>query len=256
MAAYWHWWASPASARPAWHKKQVFWRTNAAFSYSSVAVMRSALRCRSSRLWTRSPLAWRRHRKLCASRFRADGPSLRGCSAEGHPASAASHLGQSDDARLRLFAAVSEFIRELAAAAPVALLLDDLHWADSASLGLLVHLARDLAADPVLLLTTYRDIDVGSQPALGAAVRDLDARAVAGQGERSRPGARGHRGARPCRASTTSRCLTRSCPSSTVARMATPFFIEEVLSTLLEPGPVRSKRGRAAGTSAQPAGSR
>jgi predicted ATPase len=49
--------------------------------------------------------------------------------------SAASHLGQSDDARLRLFAAASAFIRELAAVAPVALLLDDLHWADSASLG-------------------------------------------------------------------------------------------------------------------------
>lgn len=36
-------------------------------------------------------------------------------------ASAASHLGQSDDARPRLFAAVSELIRELAVAAPVAL---------------------------------------------------------------------------------------------------------------------------------------
>jgi GGDEF domain-containing protein len=68
---------------------------------------------------------------------------------------AASALGQSDDARGDLFAAASAFIRELAAVAPVALLLDDVHWADSASLGLLVHLARDLAAHPVLLLTTF-----------------------------------------------------------------------------------------------------
>ena len=86
---------------------------------------------------------------------------------------AANPLGQSDDARLHLFAAVAEFIRELAAAAPVAFLLDDLHWADSASLALLVYLARDLAARPVLLLMTYRDIDMANQPALVAAVRDL-----------------------------------------------------------------------------------
>ena len=87
--------------------------------------------------------------------------------------SPASPLGQSEDARLHLFASLSEFVRELATDAPVALLLDDMHWADSASLGLLVYLARDLAAYPVLLLMTYRDIEVGDHPALRAAVRDL-----------------------------------------------------------------------------------
>jgi DNA-binding NarL/FixJ family response regulator len=85
----------------------------------------------------------------------------------------ASPLGQSEDARLHLFAAVSEFMRELAVTTPVVLLLDDVHWADSASLGLLVYLARDLAAHPVLLLMTYRDMEVGGHPALRAAVRDL-----------------------------------------------------------------------------------
>ncbi len=39
---------------------------------------------------------------------------------------------------------------------PLALLLDDLHWADAASLDLLRALARDLADLPVLLLATYR----------------------------------------------------------------------------------------------------
>src|ERR1044071_8334085 len=46
---------------------------------------------------------------------------------------ASQQLGQSDEARLRLFAAASALIRELAATAPVALLLDDLQWADSGS---------------------------------------------------------------------------------------------------------------------------
>jgi len=82
-------------------------------------------------------------------------------------------LGSSEDARLRLFSALAAFVRELSVEAPVALLLDDLHWADSASVGLLVHLARDLAADRVLLLVAYRDADVGRQDPLAAAIRDL-----------------------------------------------------------------------------------
>ena len=39
---------------------------------------------------------------------------------------------------------------------PLALLLDDLHWADPASLDLLRSLARQLAALPLLLVATYR----------------------------------------------------------------------------------------------------
>jgi predicted ATPase len=82
-------------------------------------------------------------------------------------------LDSSEDARLRLFSAVAAFIRELSVGAPVALLLDDMHWADSASVGLLVHLARDLAADRVLLLATFRDTDVRRHDPLAAAIRDL-----------------------------------------------------------------------------------
>ena len=169
--------------------------------------------------------------------------------------SAASTMGQPDDARLRLFTAVSAFLRELAAATPVALLLDDLHWADCASVGLLVYLARDLAAYPVLLLTTYRDTDVGSQPALGRAVRDLTRERLL-----DRVSVRDltlEETAELVR----SRLDDESVPAAFVSLVhsrtdGNPFFIEEVLSTLLEPGPVRSKCGRAAGTSAQPAGSR
>ena len=44
---------------------------------------------------------------------------------------------------------------------------------DSASIGLLIHLTRDLAANRVLLLATYRDAEVGRQHPLASAVRDL-----------------------------------------------------------------------------------
>ena len=57
-------------------------------------------------------------------------------------------LPQADgqDARLRVLWAVGGFLAALAAEAPLALLLDDLHWADSASLELLLYLARQAPA--------------------------------------------------------------------------------------------------------------
>jgi len=52
----------------------------------------------------------------------------------------------------------------LARPAPLALVVDDLHWSDDASLDCLLHLAPRLAAQPILLLLTYRADEVG--PAL------------------------------------------------------------------------------------------
>ena len=55
-----------------------------------------------------------------------------------------------------LFAQVRDSLAALAARQPLVLLLDDLHWADPASLELLRALARRLAPLPLLLIGTYR----------------------------------------------------------------------------------------------------
>ena len=55
---------------------------------------------------------------------------------------------------------VRDYLAALAARHPLVLLLDDLHWADPASLDLLRVAARTLANTPLLLLTTYRDDEV------------------------------------------------------------------------------------------------
>jgi tetratricopeptide (TPR) repeat protein len=73
----------------------------------------------------------------------------------------------------RLFWQIASFVETLAETRPVALLLDDLHWADSASLALLQYLARHMRASRVLLLGAYRDVEVSRQHALEAALRDL-----------------------------------------------------------------------------------
>jgi DNA-binding CsgD family transcriptional regulator len=55
-----------------------------------------------------------------------------------------------------LFAQIRDFLVAVSADRPMLLLLEDLHWADSASLDLLRFLARALASLPLLLLVTYR----------------------------------------------------------------------------------------------------
>lgn len=74
----------------------------------------------------------------------------------------------------RLFWAVTGFLQAISETAPVAVLLDDLHWADDASLELLQHLARHTRAHRVLLLGAYRDVEIGRQHPLGRALLDLD----------------------------------------------------------------------------------
>ena len=64
-----------------------------------------------------------------------------------------------------LLGQVRDHLAALAARCPVVLLLDDLHWADPASLDLLRTLARGLADMPLLALATYRADEVpGGHP--------------------------------------------------------------------------------------------
>jgi DNA-binding CsgD family transcriptional regulator len=55
-----------------------------------------------------------------------------------------------------LFADVRRYVAELSADRPAVLLLEDLHWADPASVELLRHVVPHLRHGPVLLLVTYR----------------------------------------------------------------------------------------------------
>lgn len=55
-----------------------------------------------------------------------------------------------------LFVQIRDFLRSIVVQQPVVLVLDDLQWADPASLDLLRFLARQSAMLPLLLLVTYR----------------------------------------------------------------------------------------------------
>jgi len=81
-----------------------------------------------------------------------------------------------EQARLRLFEAVGGFLTAIAASAPGGLLfvLDDLQWADAASLDLLCHVARRRTGARVLILGAYREGEVGQNPALERALAELN----------------------------------------------------------------------------------
>ena len=78
-------------------------------------------------------------------------------------------------ARFRFFDAVTTLLGHATAHRPLVLLLDDLHWADGASLHLLIFAARQLARERVLLVGTLRPGEMRS--AADTAVRAELARA-------------------------------------------------------------------------------
>ncbi len=80
---------------------------------------------------------------------------------------------QPDEERVRLLDAVAQFLIALSARAPVALILDDLHWADAASVAVLRHVARFAARSRLLLLGAYRDVEVTPQQPLADALGAL-----------------------------------------------------------------------------------
>jgi predicted ATPase len=65
--------------------------------------------------------------------------------------------------RYRLFEAFSDFLADVAASsdAGAVLCIEDLHWADDATLLLLEHLARSKTLGPVMILTTLRQAGLG-----------------------------------------------------------------------------------------------
>ena len=78
-----------------------------------------------------------------------------------------------DQARFRLFDSITSFLKNASRRQPLVLLLDDLHWADQASLLMLQFLARNLAGSRLLLLGTYRDVELGRQHPLAHTLAEL-----------------------------------------------------------------------------------
>jgi transcriptional regulator with XRE-family HTH domain len=79
----------------------------------------------------------------------------------------------SEDDRWRLWQGVAGLLRNAARAQPLLLVLEDLHDADRATLDLLVNLVRNLTESRVLIVGTYRDLEVDHKHPLSTALAQL-----------------------------------------------------------------------------------
>jgi len=79
-------------------------------------------------------------------------------------------LGQ-DGQRSQLFASLVDELRT--SALPTAMVFEDVHWADAATLDLLKYLARRIDTTAALLVLSYRDDEIGDQHPLRSVLGDL-----------------------------------------------------------------------------------
>src|SRR5439155_23183182 len=73
----------------------------------------------------------------------------------------------------RLFESGTTFFLNPAHIKPVGLVLDDVHWGDRPSLLLLQHLTRRLAGNRLLVLATYRDVELDRRHPFASVLADL-----------------------------------------------------------------------------------
>jgi predicted ATPase/DNA-binding SARP family transcriptional activator len=132
--------------------------------------------------------------------------------------------------RFRLFEAVSALLADAAHVRPLMLLLDDLHWADQPSLLLLRHLARSAKHTPLMVLGTFRPVEVNDEHPLAEALaelrrsRSVELLTLSGLGEAEVAELIAGRAGRPAPHSFVRRVADRS--------EGNPFFIEELLHDL------------------------
>ncbi len=80
----------------------------------------------------------------------------------------------SEQARYRLYEAISSLLTALAAANGLVLVLDDLQWSDNSTLELLCHVARHCSKAPLMVVAVYRASELENNPALQKALIELN----------------------------------------------------------------------------------
>jgi DNA-binding CsgD family transcriptional regulator len=154
----------------------------------------------------------------------------------------ASHALPPDQTRLRLYQAIGRLLAAIAEPGGLLLILDDLHWADPASLDLLLHVARHHARARLLILGSHRTGPEEQRPEFQQALAALD-RLRALKTVAVAPLAADEIAALAAgiAGSPVDRTLARSLFSQSEGN---PFFAEELLRDWLETGVAVHEHGR------------
>ncbi len=78
-----------------------------------------------------------------------------------------------EQARFRLFDSITTFLKTASQNQPMVLVLDNLHWADRPSLLLLEFMAPELARSHLMVLGTYRDVELARGHPLSQTLGEL-----------------------------------------------------------------------------------
>jgi len=82
-------------------------------------------------------------------------------------------LEDPDSARFRLFDSIASFLKAASQTRPLAIVLDDLHWSDRPSLTFLEFMAREIGQFRLLIVGTYRDMELNRRHPLTVTLGDL-----------------------------------------------------------------------------------
>ena len=82
-------------------------------------------------------------------------------------------LDDPHQARFRLFDSITSFLRSASKTQPLVVVLEDLHWSDKPSLVLLEFIAREVDLARLLLVGTYREVELSRQHPLSQTLAEL-----------------------------------------------------------------------------------
>jgi tetratricopeptide (TPR) repeat protein len=147
-----------------------------------------------------------------------------------------------EEERYRLLQGVTGFLSNAAAVQPMLVVLEDLHDADSGTLEMLTHVSRSLSGARLLIVGTYRDVEVDRSHPLSAALAEL--RRISNYGRILLRGLNADEVRRMLESIT-----QQSVPwglAETVHRQTegNPLFVQEVVRYIAEEGLIARKEGQ------------
>ena len=155
-----------------------------------------------------------------------------------HPASSGT---ASEQQRRWMFNAYLEFIQRAAGTTPLVHVFEDLHWADEPTLLLLQHLAQAVATSPVLMIGTYRDVELEVARPFARILENLLRQKLAMRISLRRLPVAG--------VEQMLTAMSGQTPPPSLARVVfeetegNPFFVEEVFRHLAEEGKLFDEKG-------------
>ncbi len=142
----------------------------------------------------------------------------------------------------RLFENLSICFAALSDRAPLLLVLEDLHWADSGTLALLRHLARHAQGRRLMILATHREVGPDQARAFHETLLDLSRERLA---VRLRLGRLNREHTEEMLAALFAQEITSEFLNGIYGETeGNPFFVEEVCKTLVESGQLYYQDGR------------